>query len=139
MDIRYLAGLFDGEGSINVQWAKKNAKVLTLRMTVSSTDKTIIEEITDRYGGTFSSQGKPKKGHRQAYRWMLYGWNAVALLDRLYKYLRIKKKVCKEALRWQNLKRGHCRQKPISEYEYKRRVKLFTKVKELNRRGEDYK
>ena len=79
-DIAYIAGLFDGEGSI--QYKKKPEKKRSgtydcrrISMEISMTDQSVIRWVTEVLGcGTFSK--KPRKGKRKdgtkylmQYRW----------------------------------------------------------------------
>ena len=79
-DIAYLAGLFDGEGSIDFAKRKEKKRsgtynCMRISMEITMTDQSIIRWVTEVLGcGTFSK--KPRKGKRKdgtkylmQYRW----------------------------------------------------------------------
>ena len=79
-DIAYLAGLFDGEGSIDFTKRKEKKRSGTydcwrISMEISMTDQSVLRWVTEVLGcGTFSK--KPRKGKRKdgtnylmQYRW----------------------------------------------------------------------
>ena len=83
-DLIYLAGFVDGEGS----FAIRN----TPGLIIANTYLPILREIKEKFGGTVAPfKQRPNPKWRQAYRWCIYGQNAVALTRKLYPFLREKK------------------------------------------------
>lgn len=54
MDIRYVAGFFDGEGSVYIGKTKPNSKTrsprYTLQIMITNSDKAILEKIHEFFG-----------------------------------------------------------------------------------------
>lgn len=51
-DIAYIAGLFDGEGCVSVRkWTTKKAFQHTLYVSITNTDKKVLDWIQSQYGG----------------------------------------------------------------------------------------
>ena len=80
LDIPYMAGLFDGEGSVYVKQItekrknrKKPCKVWKIRMEMSMTDKNVMELFHETLGvGTLRERkfkGEYAKNWKKQYRW----------------------------------------------------------------------
>ena len=72
-DIGYMAGLFDGEGSITYKKYKEKKKTGTydcwrIVMEISMTDKSVLVRFHEMLGcGTLRK--KPRPGHKMQWRW----------------------------------------------------------------------
>ncbi len=94
LSLAYVAGLFDGEGSIFI--AEKHRRhqppvshIMTV--TITNTNLKILRDIKAQFGGSVSGPQKP--AHKQEK--IFYGWRASSLIGRrfleeIYPYLRIK-------------------------------------------------
>ena len=91
LDIRYIAGLFDGEGSIYTR---------DKRITVSivNTDMPILRALIKRFGGGLSEFAKKKPHHKRCWIWRINGKVAKDFLKRAEPHLLIKRKRALEAL-----------------------------------------
>lgn len=95
----YLAGLFDGEGTIQVRKVEK--KWATLRVCLGNLDKTVVDLFKEKFGGysyECENNGKP------FYRWGTESQNATNCLSRLMPYLAVKKEQAQLAIQFQALK-----------------------------------
>ena len=70
----YFAGLFDGEGTVNVaQYWKPNKKMgrrylcWRIAIEIAMTDKETVQWCCDTFGGNLKE--KPSKEHKMQYRW----------------------------------------------------------------------
>ena len=91
MEVAYLAGLFDGEGTIGIQKVKNG---YGLRIQIQIYNK-ITYEIQDNFGGSaYGPYGKEKK----AYIWRCNGLNAGKILELIFPYLVIKKEEAELAI-----------------------------------------
>lgn len=93
MDIRYLAGLIDGEGCISV--GKQTRKDMIspyyhLRISIEMTSKEVINKIYQHYGGSLHKQ-KNRLNRKAVYTWSITGKYAYELLSLLIPYLIIKR------------------------------------------------
>lgn len=136
INIKYLAGFADGEGSIGIskfmnKWAGCINPSYTLRFSIVNTNKNILEQISKDYGGKvyLHSNGV----NYPCYTWKSEGQIAYNILKKIYPYLLIKKEQCKLAIKFWNK-----RTKTIStklgtpKEEIKLRERYYLKMKKLN-------
>jgi len=136
-DLFYLAGLFDGEGSIYITQTHKRKKIyhnLTVRLT--STNKEILDwckEIIDL--GTIQIR-KKIDNRKQAYDWSLKGRQAEKLLKILHPYLRIKKKQAEIGILFflDRRERFKGRANPLTKEDIERREDLRLSIRKLNQK-----
>ena len=88
MNLAYLAGIIDGEGCIGFTRVRGQ---LIPRITVTNTDRCLIEDLKHYFGGHIIYRKAHQSGWKPSMHWTLQNSNAVKLLDKVYKYLRIKK------------------------------------------------
>lgn len=94
IELAYLAGLIDGEGSIGLyETTSPNAgwRNYGLNLIVNMCDIEGIELLRSIYGGHLSMRKKSKACHRQQYRLKLGRHATYACLKDLLPYLRIKR------------------------------------------------
>ena len=144
IDLAYIAGLFDGEGSITL--ARLQHKVwnkgsdFSLRVRIHNTRKPVLEWVAKTIGGKiYTASHYPKGGHNEVFQWLITGPSAIALLLKLKPYIKIKGPQIEIALAFQKTKEkiGDKRQfrlgvpSPISQL----RFNLYEQMKEANRKG----
>jgi hypothetical protein len=94
----YLAGLFDGEGCINITVSGKIRQV-KLRLYLVNTDYEFLQEVRAEYGGCLMRRPQKKKLKWKPF--CVIEWthaDAAKLLDILLPYLRLKRKQAALAL-----------------------------------------
>jgi hypothetical protein len=97
----YLAGFFDGEGSIVICKGKTRLGYQTyrLRITTSQVVPEPINLFKKHFGGLI--QLRPRVGkHRDIFAWEQHSQKAVSTLEELYPYLIVKKQQAKFAIDW---------------------------------------
>ena len=110
-EIAYLAGLFDGEGSITMYWANiNNPKYAPQRkqrgtfqgnMNVTSTNTEVLELFKERFGGNINKRkAKYTTGKKTIYSWSRFGHGAKAALEILLPYLIIKKETAEDFIEY---------------------------------------
>ena len=93
-NIAYIAGLFDGEGSITYKkYKEKKPKghydCWRIVMEISMTDEYVIRFIHDLLGvGTV--QKKPRKGHKMQWRWRCCFRDALYVCKIIWPYVQVK-------------------------------------------------
>jgi|SRR5215471_9944811 len=104
----YIAGLFDGEGSI-VLYDRGYGGRPQLRCSISNTFEPIQIWLKNTTGtGTIVRHIHPKEtGYRDSLTWQCYGQNAVKFLQMLLPFLIIKKDKAEQAIESQK-PRKHC-------------------------------
>lgn len=132
IDIRYLAGLFDGEGCASLS---KSAKQFHPRLIIAMCDELIVRDLARRYGGwvQVSRRGTPK--HKPLYRWTVTGRNLLRLAPRLLPYMRVKKKQVELVYKAQKLIATGKPPRPRPGWKTKRLYAYKSQLHGLNRRG----
>lgn len=134
-ELIYLAGFFDGEGSIMIKHngpsaARKNG-VGSVVVSVGQTWDWPLLRYQARFGGKIyrSTRGR---GH---WYWRVTAKAAFQMLEQLTPFLLLKRPQAEAALAFsRTIKRPGGRQR-VADATVQERVKLISKVKELNRRG----
>lgn len=113
-DLMYIAGFFDGEGSISIgRRGRVNGRWLQLLVSITNTDRDVLEMIRATFGFgviCLKDAGRPT---RERLRRLAYGtrdcyeliWNsrqAESVVRELYPYLRVKKGQAEIALRFRS-------------------------------------
>ena len=131
-DIRYLAGLFDGEGSISVLHhnTKGGKKYLIVSLQLSMTDKESVKLFSSRFGGWFGVLNRKTKRHIEVFKWCVSGVEAATpALKALLPHLRVKNKQAALALEF--LRTVHSNRR-VSDKEWKRRQEIREEIIRLN-------
>lgn len=101
----YLAGFFDGEGSI---YTRMSGGYPQNTMSVSNTDLASLEAFQQAFGGYVGP--KTRRGNRQpAWQWEVTGPRMRAALAVLGPYLQVKGEQARLVLEWEALPRGERR------------------------------
>jgi hypothetical protein len=85
----YVAGLFDGEGSVEF------SKTFALRISITNTNKQILQQLQSQYGGNVKKTSyKPTSTNniKQCWQWRIGSSGARHCLSLLIPYLVIKRK-----------------------------------------------
>ncbi len=133
--IAYLAGLFDGEGSINIfKQAKKEDRVYPryfLEISIINTHKGVLQWVLENFGGRLSIEQEPKRHHR-TWRWRASSNEAYHVLLAMFPYLLVKKEQARVAIEFQErllafkaCNRTHMTQEEI-DWRESQKVKLST-------------
>lgn len=114
-EIAYIAGLFDGEGNVNIfmvftptmQDQKKNPKY-ELSIAIYNTHKPVIDWLYEIFGGYVQTKNATKnssykKHWKENYSWKLGATQAKDFLEMVLPYLQIKKEQAAIAINFQTL------------------------------------
>ncbi len=142
LDLAYYAGLFDGEGCVDINRHKpqtgKQAVQHTLRCHVGMTDEMPIRGYKKIFGGNIHLNPKSKKNPKWSdiWIWTIESNQAKCFLEILVPFLRIKKDQAKVAIEFQQIRQGqHGRRLPIGELERRDKYyKLLSRMKGKNGR-----
>ena len=136
-DLSYLAGFFDGEGSITICPSStaprsKNPNHI-LRVSVGNTNPTIPKLLQSVFGGSLTI--RPAVGNcREVFQWMISAVKAITFLNAISPYLRMKTPqytVAKEFQDSRKMRGPH----PVSMKELIWREKQRIKLRKLNGRN----
>lgn len=105
MDIKYFAGLFDGEGCVYVQRRQhprlKNPTYL-MAIQVAMTHEGVIRELQRSFGGRYYPiHWHTRRNNRTAYLWRLNSTEAAALLTKATEFMIVKKAEALVAIEFQ--------------------------------------
>ncbi len=98
-DISYLAGLFDGEGSIYYKQTKQKRhnrpgkpvhNIWVIRMEIAMTDESIIRWVHDFLGVGSCGPRKVKPGKKKQWRWRCSHRDAYFVARLLWPYVHVK-------------------------------------------------
>jgi len=128
--ISYIAGLFDGEGSINIL---RHKNYFSLTAAIGLTHKSTIDWLSSIIGGHIRISKKSNKKHRTQYHWTVCSNQAAKFLRTIEPYLIIKRKECRVALRFQNImEENRCGQK-LSAKMINQRKELKNELEQLRK------
>ena len=107
MNIAYVAGLFDGDGSVWICKQKTTTHYparFQMYINVVNTNKEICEILQRKFGGTLRATDYPKHKWKTRYGWYCASQKAKALLKSILPHLIIKKERVELALKFQKRK-----------------------------------
>lgn len=100
LDINYVAGFYDGEGCIFINDG------YMLVSSIVSTDFSILNRLTEVFGGTLYKKIRYKEIHKQKWEWFLSGKDLISFLTKIEPYVINKKEQIKLGLEYNRIKRG---------------------------------
>lgn len=121
---QYIAGFFDGEGSITV------TKDLALQVVVSQSSELVLTAIARYFGCGSVCKHKPRRGHKVCYSLRWCGKNAEKVLVALSEFLVVKKAQAELGIKLSSLigPRGS----RVTEQQWQEREQIATGIKQLN-------
>lgn len=136
--LAYIAGFFDGEGSITIhENCKPSPRGLspnhTMQVSIGNTDPTILAMLHDEFGGSFVPRKLVSTNHRLVYQWIIRARKALPFLVAIRPYLVMKAKQADVAIAFQQKKsmRGP---KRVTRADIAWRESQRTKIRRLNGR-----
>ncbi len=138
LDKAWMAGIFEGEGSIEIRkQTKQNWTSLTVAIT--STDMELIEPFHEEFNGHINWYAM-KGNRKQAYRWSIWSKNAKSFLELLMPYFRVPRIIKKARLaikfQSQKLNANEFRNDPKKRKAYHgAQMEYYETMKALNKRG----
>jgi len=139
LDLSYIAGFFDGEGSVTIHHnyapsPRGKSPNHTLQVSIGNTDPRVIVWIHEHFGGALTMRSGFKPNHRDVIQWMARSNKAARFLRMILPYLRMKREQAEIALTFQQAKSGY-RKKMLSSDEIKHREGQMHAIRELNGRA----
>jgi len=89
VDLAYVAGFFDGEGSIMMSMPK--GKHVRVEVAVSQNTRTVLDLHVKLFGGHVYGYAPKKRPRAIMYQWKVYGQDAYEFLIKIEPYLHVKK------------------------------------------------
>lgn len=135
LEMSYVAGLVDGEGSIGV-YPMKRAVLPVVSITVTMTDATTIMYLRDLFGmGGAYRIDRVCPGHKPRYTWCLRAKRAEVVLRALLPYLRLKRPQAECALAMRAIVKSKGRWDTATPEQWGAANDIVQRIKVLNRRG----
>jgi hypothetical protein len=103
-ELSYLAGFFDGEGSIGIAGA-------SLCVRITNTYRPVLERFQSAFGGVVDVHNSGDERTRLTWVWRCYGETAEAALVKLEPYLREKGAQAYLGLHYRDLPKGQARER----------------------------
>jgi len=136
IDLAYLAGAIDGEGSIGIH--KSGAShTWDVQVDLYQTNYAWLEQFQNTFGGRIIATGRLLPRWKQQFHWYLGSKEAAQLLRKIKPYLRLKQEqanLCLELQRRIDLKLGLVG-RSLTKEEKAIREGLYKKCRLLNERG----
>lgn len=136
LDLAYIAGFFDGEGSITIH---ENCKPSprgknpnhTMQVSIGNTNPKVLLYLKNKFGGCISYR-KPtlKPNHRNVVQWTIRAKLALPFLIAIKPYIQMKKKQINLAIKFQKTKKMN--KKILKKKVIIWREKQRKKIRELN-------
>lgn len=135
-ELAYIAGFFDGEGSITIN---ENGKPSprgknpnhTLQVSIGNTDPRVLIWLHEEFGGflTYRKQVSPR--HRKVAQWGVRARLALPFLEAIRPFIRMKRDQVDVAIAFQKTKKMHgAKLVPIEQIEWREEQRV--KIRELN-------
>ena len=128
--LAYTAGIFDGEGSVNITCDADRRHYL--RATVTNTNEPLLSWLRNEFGGNVRTLKTPTELTRKScYTWSINGSESKIFLEKIFPFVKVKKEQITLALSYPVKRWGqHC-----SPVERKTREEMYIKMRQLNRGG----
>lgn len=135
--LEYMAGFFDGEGSISIVHSrhKDGRNTFQVLVQISNINKKILDLYKEAFGGQVYEVKTKKSNHRQAYYWKVVSRDANKFLRAIYPYLKLKFLQAELAIEFQELidvTKKQARGKKLNKKQIEFRKEYQNNMKRLN-------
>lgn len=136
IDLAYLAGIIDGEGSINISCNPKHGRnYYSLKLDITNTSDALMQWLEDKFRGHIGTSYARSQNRTNLHSWIVSGKQAQYLLYKVLPYLVIKTEQALLALTLDILPYGGaCRWNYTEEEEFNR-SQAYEEMKRLNSLG----
>lgn len=137
-ELAYMAGLFDGEGSIYIGKASSHRQQLySVCLSITNTDKDVLQWAVEHFGGAVSLKPAERAHYKTRYLWRAQAIrNTAIVLEQILPFLKIKKQQALLALRFLKLQIGKNRKRPRYNLEELELLSAYcNEMHILNKRG----
>ena len=132
-DAAYVAGLFDGEGSVYFKRTKQKKhqrpgkpvhNVMVIRMEIAMTDKDTIKWCHDLFGCGAFGERKVKKGYKRQWRWRVAHRDALYVAKIIWPYSQVKLHKIEQIIDHYEPKEYLMKEKVVDLEQYRRNMEL---------------
>lgn len=104
MNLAYVAGIFDGEGCVH--FARNRKTAVYPCVFVVNTDRDLLESFVEQFGGDLNPLALRKEGWEPGWEWRLSWSKAVAFLDAIHPWLKVKTLQAETVFAWDAIRPG---------------------------------
>jgi intein/homing endonuclease len=104
MNLAYVAGLMDGEGSIGFT---KSRSAMVPRVSITNTNLDLLQQLKECFGGHIQQLSRGKDNWKKAYAWVINNSKAVDFVSKIEPWLRIKKEQTWLLYAWEEIRPGY--------------------------------
>lgn len=137
----YMAGFLDADGSISIVSLSQN-KRYTVKVSITNCNQDVISLFSKEFGGKIRAKSGKKKNWNTCYEWSMTSNKALAIINTLYPFIKIKRgqadlAIELQALRAKMRKEGvhHRWHKDKWDLGQKKMLKIKEACMKLNKRG----
>jgi hypothetical protein len=138
-DLAYIAGFFDGEGSVTIHEnfrpsPRGKSPNHTLQVSIGNTDPQVLNWIHGIFGGSLTFRKSTKLNHRDMTQWVARSNGAAIFLKIIIPFLRMKNKQAEVGISFQSEK-GRYRKNQLTKEEIEFREGKRAEIRLLNGRN----
>lgn len=115
VDLAYVAGLFDGEGTVTLTKSNSWKRFKSPQVSITSTTYEIIAFLQEKFGGYVCKQKVYKTHHKQSWSWRLTNDTVFPFLQAIIKYMKEPTKIYRANLLLEEYKKVTPRNGKYSE------------------------
>ena len=136
VELAYIAGILDGEGSIytDPHWSKQGLTRYNIVVDVRMTDKSALEFIQALFGGRIHCAKRAKQNWKSELQWKVSGERACEVLLAIKPYLLTKRAQAELALKLLEIHQRYKRYTPMERFLQEANALA---IKRLNKKGLD--
>jgi intein/homing endonuclease len=133
LDLSYLAGLIDGEGTITFCVQGPKPYHMSIKVSISNTSLPLLQKVKEitKTGHIGSNYIKEKPRYKQGHNWTLNGRKAQKFLKKIVSFLKLKGPQAELALQISL----NYQYSEVTKEEKRLRLKLLPLMRKLNKRG----
>lgn len=138
LNIEYIAGLFDADGSIYIHEPKSKKNKFQLRLEIGMCDEKVIKLLKETIGGRIRKYSKKKKSggyYRDVFVWDLTGEPLTDLLIKLEPFVVVKHTQVRAGITMRLLQEQYKKERlgfTLTQEELAKRLELKKIIKDLN-------
>jgi hypothetical protein len=148
LDPAYIAGFFDGEGTVSLIYTKRRTWIkhpdrfvfgFKFIVGVASTNLSILEKFQEQFLGDICKNAVPRKAtHKQVFAWKICSADRQRhFLEAISPFVFVRKRQVELGLEYlgTSVQAGH----RLSKESWDKRIEIFRELKQLNQRGAEKK
>ena len=86
--LAYLAGIFDGEGTVTLVKVSKDSEFRYPLLSVANTERVLLEPFRELFGGAISTKKTYQTNHKTSYQWKVEYTRALKAMRLLAYFIR---------------------------------------------------